>query len=84
MGNVIQSADSITYSDQVLPGSTWRDAYPYNMPYKIGQGLLKYANWNSYSSATYDVNTGYALANIDFRTHTIFTHGYWGYFFEPI
>jgi len=54
------------------------------MPYKTGTGMTKYSNWNSYSSSTFDVNTGYALANTDFRTHTIFTHGYWGYFFEPI
>jgi hypothetical protein len=54
------------------------------MPYKVGQGFTKYGQWQSYSQATYDVNTGYALANVDFRTHVLYTHGYWGYFFEPI
>ena len=54
------------------------------MPYKVGQGFTEYGQWQSFSQATYDVNTGYALGNVDFRTHVLYTHGYWGYFFEQI
>jgi len=85
-GNVTQTLYSATYTDQANPGNKYRDMATYQLPLTIGQNLTTYLNLDSYSAITYDLQSGYALRQMDFRTHALYisSTGYFSQFFSKI
>lgn len=73
------------YENKIAAPFDWIDAQPYNMPYLVGQSATKWLYWDSFNRATYDVNTGYALSQINFRSHTLsVSYSYWSRLFAAI
>jgi len=83
-GNVTQTLKAVTYESKVPTNLGWIDAMPYNMPFMIAQGLTKWLYWDSFNRAIYDLNTGYALSQTAFRSHTLYIHDYWSPMFVGI
>lgn len=85
-GNVTQQLWSAQYTDQANPGNMYRDMATYQMPVTIGQNLSKYLNWDSYTATTYDLQSGYALENYNFRTHAMWIepNTYFSYYMMDI
>ena len=72
---------SSTYTDKYNPTSNLtsvnRDMATYNMPVMVGQNYSSmFANMDSYHEATYDVLSGYALSQTEYRTHYLNFNAY--------